>query len=154
MPRSTSPSRAALLDVNVLLAAAWPVHIHHAAARRWLAAQQPAGWATCPLTQAAFVRLSANPAVFRDALSPAAAFALLAAIVAWPGHRWLTDDVNVSASPLIHRDAVVSHRQVSDAHLLAVALEADCALATFDRRIVDLLPAGRDPGDVVVLGAG
>lgn len=151
MPRSTSPRRPALLDVNVLLAAAWPVHIHHAAARQWLGRQQPAGWATCPLTQAAFVRLSANPAVFRDALAPAAAFALLAAIVAWPGHRWLTDDVELSSSPLVNRANVLSHRQVSDAHVLAIALAADCTLATFDRGVVDLLPPDRNRADVVII---
>ena len=40
-----------LLDVNVLLALAWPTHVHHLAAHRWFAENSGLGWATCPLTQ-------------------------------------------------------------------------------------------------------
>ena len=54
-----------LLDVNVLLALAWPTHIHHAAAHRWFAENCAAGWATCPLTQLGFVRLGMQPAVVK-----------------------------------------------------------------------------------------
>jgi toxin-antitoxin system PIN domain toxin len=134
-----------------LLAAVWPVHVHHTRAREWLSEQQAAGWATCPLTQAGFVRVSSNPAVFHDALTPAAALAVLDTIVAAPGHRWLADDVDFASSPLIHRAAVVSHRQVSDAHLLAIALQAGFALATFDRQVVELLPPGQDEEFVTLL---
>lgn len=52
-----------LLDANVLLALAWPNHLHHAAAHLWFAKNHKSGWATCPLTQLAFVRLSMQPAV-------------------------------------------------------------------------------------------
>ena len=55
----------ALLDVNVLIALAWPNHVHHAAARAWFKERQEDGWATCPLTEAGFVRVSCNPAVVR-----------------------------------------------------------------------------------------
>jgi len=54
-----------LLDVNVLLALAWPTHVHHAAAHRWFAENHAMGWATCPLTQLGFVRLGIQPAVVK-----------------------------------------------------------------------------------------
>ena len=50
-----------LLDANVLLALAWPNHPFHHKSRDWFARQGSAGWGTCLLTEAAFVRLSANP---------------------------------------------------------------------------------------------
>ena len=41
----------ALLDVNVLLALAWPNHMHHADSKAWFDREAPHGWATCALTQ-------------------------------------------------------------------------------------------------------
>lgn len=42
--------KAALLDINVLLALAWPSHQHHAAAHGWFARESRHGWATCAFT--------------------------------------------------------------------------------------------------------
>lgn len=53
----------ALLDVNALVALAWDSHIHHARIREWFTANATLGWATCPLTEAGFVRVSTNPKV-------------------------------------------------------------------------------------------
>lgn len=54
-----------LLDVNVLLALAWPTHVHHAAAQTWFAQHCHDGWATCQFTELAFARLSMQPAVVK-----------------------------------------------------------------------------------------
>ena len=51
----------ALLDVNVLIALAWPNHVHHAAARDWFERHGQAGWATCTLTEAGFVSSFLQP---------------------------------------------------------------------------------------------
>ncbi len=51
-----------LLDVNVLIAMAWPTHRAHEKVQEWLARHAREGWATCPLTQTAFVRILSNPA--------------------------------------------------------------------------------------------
>lgn len=56
---------AALLDVNLLVALAWPNHVHHQAALGWFQRNQAAGWATCPLTESGFVRVSSNSASSR-----------------------------------------------------------------------------------------
>ena len=65
-----------LLDVNVLVALAWPNHIFHKAAREWFSSVHQAGWATCPITQSGFVRVSSNPRVIPEARSPAEAIGL------------------------------------------------------------------------------
>jgi toxin-antitoxin system PIN domain toxin len=75
-----------LLDVNLLVALAWPNHVHHAAALGWFRRNQATGWATCPLTQSGFVRVSSNSAMVSDARSPQEAIQLLRRIVALPHH--------------------------------------------------------------------
>lgn len=76
----------ALLDVNLLVALAWPKHVHHVPALRWFRAHRDDGWATCPLTQTGFVRVSSNRSALPDAKSPQEALQLLRRIVALPGH--------------------------------------------------------------------
>ncbi len=50
-------ARAALLDVNVLVALAWPNHVgHHAAREEFHAHAAETGWATTPITEACVYR--------------------------------------------------------------------------------------------------
>ncbi|MBI4886814.1 MAG: VapC toxin family PIN domain ribonuclease, partial [Acidobacteria bacterium] len=52
-------SRIALLDVNLLIALFDSEHVHHELAHDWFADHRANGWATCPLTENAFVRVLA-----------------------------------------------------------------------------------------------
>ncbi len=131
----------ALLDVNVLVALAWPNHIHHESAHRWFDRHKASGWATCPLTQTAFVRVSSNGRVFPEARSPREALELLDRIVALPNHVFWTDDTSIVKSRFVRRESLVGYRQLTDAHLLALALKRRGRLATFDRALQDLVPA-------------
>jgi predicted nucleic acid-binding protein len=63
-----------LLDANVLIAMAWPNHPFHAHARTWFLQYAATGWATCGLTETAFICLSANPIVVGQARRPAEAW--------------------------------------------------------------------------------
>jgi predicted nucleic acid-binding protein len=67
-----------LLDVNVLIALAWPTHVHHAPATEWFLAHQLEGWATCRVTESRFVRVSSNHRAMSDARTPGSAAHLLA----------------------------------------------------------------------------
>jgi toxin-antitoxin system PIN domain toxin len=141
----------ALLDVNLLVALAWPNHVHHLLAHQWFAQQAENGWATSPITQAGFVRISSNPRVIADAYTPREALIALRRIVAHPHHVFWPDDESLATSP--HFDAMqfVGFRQVTDAHLVALALSHSGALATLDRGIPDLLPAAYTGLDGVIL---
>ena len=125
--------KTALLDVNILTALLWPAHEHHEAAHRWFRARSNGRWATCPLTQLGFVRIVSNPAFSRDALSPAAAVALLAENLAHPAHEFWTDGLHVPSAVTDVAQGLPGHRQVTDAYLLAVASRRKGVLATFDR---------------------
>jgi len=111
-----------LLDVNVLLGCAWKSHADHEPLLLWL--RQTDLWATCPLVESGFVRISmttAYRASFNDARTS------LATLRALPGHRFLTDDVDaVSLPPL------TSSKDTTDAHLVTLAKRHGLKLATLD----------------------
>jgi uncharacterized protein len=122
-----------LLDINVLLALAWPNHQFHAAASKRLEAAKER-WATCALTELGFIRLSSNPAVIPTATTAAQAARLLAAMAADPRHVYLErlPSPTHSASGF---EQVLGSRQVTDAYLLALARRHRAVFVTFDTRL-------------------
>jgi toxin-antitoxin system PIN domain toxin len=112
----------ALLDVNVLLALAWPHHVHHRAAREWFGAHRSQGWATCPFTQAAFVRLSSQPAAVKVAVTVQDAVRTLETAVAAAEHVfWPIEHGIPEILPEI-RTRLMGHRQLADGLLLDLAI--------------------------------
>lgn len=138
-----------LLDVNLLVALAWPNHVHHRAALAWFRRNQAGGWATCPLTESGFVRVSSNRTILPEARSPREAILLLRRIVALAHHELWHDDVSFASSALLNQTPLVGHRQVTDAHLLLLAQQRGGRLATLDGKIRGLVPRGRDAAEVV-----
>lgn len=131
-----------LLDVNLLIALAWPSHVHHELAQRWFAAHSRAGWATCPLTQLGLVRISSNPAIIADAVMPGEALALLERIVKLPGHQFWPDELSLYELATREGFALGGHRQLTDAYLLALAVSRGGKLATLDRGLRTLAKPG------------
>lgn len=131
-----------LLDVNMLIALAWPSHVHHGEARAWFKANRSAGWATCPLTQCAFVRISSNPKAIREAVTPVEALALLKQMVLLERHVFWPDDVAFHHE-LVPTGLLVGHHQVTDAYLLGLCIRHKGKLVTLDRDIRALLPQGK-----------
>lgn len=130
----------ALLDVNALVALAWDSHVHHAAIREWFSTNRQDGWATCPVSESGFVRVSSNPKVMPHPIGVQTAIGVLAALRSIEGHVFLRDDVSLT-DPDIPR--LVGHRQVTDAHLLTLARRHEVRLVTFDPGIQGLAD-GRD----------
>lgn len=126
-----------LLDLNVLIALAWPQHVHHSRAHSWFDSLDRE-WATTPVTEAGFVRLSTNPAVVSETVSMNQARAALDAVRSTPGHVFLPDASSL-AEPTISLERLVTSRQVTDAHLVNVAAVSGAVLATFDRGIGNIL---------------
>lgn len=141
-----------LLDVNVLIALTWRNHIHHALAHRWVERTGSLQWASCALTQLAFVRISSNPGILPDAVSPRMADAMLRRLVTHPGHRFLAEAPAPAELQAWARLALVGHRQVTDGYLLALADHYGARLATFDTGLPMLLadPVERERRVVVI----
>ena len=109
-----------LLDLNLLLALAWPSHVHHDPAHAWFEREGSPGWATCPLTQLGFVRLSSNSAFTSDAVSPPDALSLLKDITAMKGHEFWSDDVDCVSAAFSTGIQITGHRQMTDALSMTV----------------------------------
>ncbi len=131
---------ANLLDLNLLIALAWPSHVHHSLAHAWFAGHSSEGWATCPFTQCGFVRLSSNPRIIPEAASPVEALSLLQRIVQLEHHVFWPDHLDLCTASEIPVQLLVGHRQVTDAYLLGLAISKGGRLATLDRGIASLLP--------------
>ena len=125
-----------LLDVNVLIALAWPSHVHHDRAQEWFARKKKAGFRTCPLTETGFVRISSNPRFASYAVSPADALALLGRITSLPGHEFWPAHLPVVEA--VGDRPVSGHRQVTDAYLAGLAAAHGGVLATFDSGVLAL----------------
>lgn len=123
-----------LLDVNVLLALAWPNHVHHGAARAWFEAEHAAGWATCGVTESGFIRVSSNRRVTPDARPPAEAALLLHRMCRTPGHEFLVDRVRLSESHEALGAIAPASSDVNDVHLIMIARDASAEFVTFDRQ--------------------
>jgi toxin-antitoxin system PIN domain toxin len=123
-----------LLDVNVLIALAWPNHVHHNAARRWFEASSSDGWATTPVTELGFVRVSSNKKVIPTATTPGAALGVLQALCSLSGHEFWPDDARL-VDPPFAVDRIGTHQQLTDVHLAALATRRKGKLVTFDRGI-------------------
>lgn len=142
-------SEKVLLDVNVLLALAWPNHQFHATATNRLDASS-GRWATCALTQLGFIRLSTNPHVVGQSVSPPKAASLLAAMLSDSKHFFIESLPSPVAPPhLRDLNRILGAKQLTDIYLLRIASSASARFLTFDRKLGEM---ARDICQVEVLG--
>lgn len=121
-----------LLDANVLLALAWPNHPFHQSAVARLTRREHRRWATCLLTQAAFVRLSSNPTVIPGAKSPAEAGEMLGRLIDDPDHVFIEARSKQFAGLQELLARCHGHKQVNDAFLIWLASSHGATVLTFD----------------------
>lgn len=145
---------AFLLDVNVLIALGWKGHPDHVRAQRWFARNCEVGWATCPVTQAAFVRIVSNPAFSANAVLPSEALSLLAANLRHPSHQFWADNITLQDAVRYFEKRLVGHQQITDAYLLGLAIHKKGRLATLDRSVVELFGRDDPRANVVELISG
>lgn len=125
-----------LLDVNVLIALVDDGHVHHSAAHRWFQDEGGADFATCPITENGVLRIVGNPNYSGSPGSPAALVPAVASFRAMSGHHFWPDDLSLLLSDMVIRGRLLSHGQVTDTYLLALAVTKGGRLATFDRKLV------------------
>ncbi|CAN5377192.1 DNA-binding protein [soil metagenome] len=124
-----------LLDANVLIALIDQDHVHHDYAQAWFAETVTGGWATCPITEMAFLRI-AGRASYQLPGGPAEMADILKQVLSRPGHVFWADSLSLVASPLVDSGKLTNHSQVTDTYLLALAAQNNGQLATFDRRLI------------------
>jgi toxin-antitoxin system PIN domain toxin len=152
-PKAQSSTPIYLLDVNILIALTWPQHVHHTLTHAWFERTGRQAWASCPLTQLGFVRISSNPKIIANAVSPRAAATVLAKMVALSGHTFWADDLPVNGLAAMSGTALTGHRQVTDAYLIELARHHDGVLATLDAGLAELLPVAERTRHVLLVNA-
>ena len=137
-----------LPDVNVLIALFTENHIHCDSSHRWLAG---AGrFATTPLTESGFLRVmmtrtpTNEPASFDEAVASLKELRSLEAFVFWPDATSLTDHRSITGH-------VQGPKQITDTHLLNLAIANAGRLVTFDKKIAASL-VKRDRRHLLELG--
>lgn len=141
-----------LLDANVLIALIDQDHVHHTYAQTWFERTAPEGWATCPMTENAFIRIAGKPSykmpgTFADMAD------LLVRVCERRGHVFWPDSISLVASPLVDTGRISGHGQITDIYLLALAVQNGGKLATFDRRITASAVKGGAAALVLIQGS-
>ena len=150
MPRPT----VWLLDANLLIALTHASHVHHAVAHGWFGDKPRRRWATCVITQLAFLRLTSNPRVVGDTITPSNALQALATMTGQPEHEYWSESPEPLQLATLNNPALVGHRQITDAWLLGLAALKQQAVATLDRGMVSFASAARLAGHAELVGAG
>jgi len=125
-----------LLDVNTLIALAWPNHAQHAKAHEWFAREQSAGWGTCAVTQIGFVRVSSHPAMEHH-VSTQEAFEKLFEILEMRSHCFWPEPPDGYKNSAFSKTipGALTHGLVTDGYLASVAAFHGGKLATFDKQL-------------------
>jgi toxin-antitoxin system PIN domain toxin len=133
-----------LLDVNVLIALVDAAHVQHEAAHAWFESEGHRAWATCPLTENGLLRIVGHARYPNSPGTPAAVATVLAGLRALPGHAFWADDISLMDDRRIDTGRLLSHSQITDSYLLALAVARKGRLASLDRRlVVDAVKGGR-----------
>ena len=118
-----------LLDVNLLMALLWENHEHHTQARSWF--KSVSAFATCPVVQLGFARVSSHP-LLGYGLTPELAFGVLRQFIADPRHEFIPDDLSC-ADRVVRTELMTGANQITDRYLVALARQHGFSLATLDQ---------------------
>jgi hypothetical protein len=142
--------RISLLDVNVLIALCDGRHEHHLIAAQWFVDNATAGWASCPLTQNGAIRIMSTPA-YPGARPVSQVLAHVKTLCASAHHHFWPDAVSLTDEAILNPAHLLSHRQLTDAYLLALAVHNGGQFVTLDGAIALQAVRGAKVGDVVRL---
>jgi uncharacterized protein len=124
----------ALLDVNVLIALLDSDHASHDTAIRWFAKHAPEGWASCPITQNGCIRIMSNQG-YPNPLPVQAVIERLTEACDELIHEFWPDEVSLLDSDVVDSTRIHVPRQLTDIYLLALAVQHEGRLVTFDNGI-------------------
>jgi uncharacterized protein len=132
-----------LLDVNVLIALLDAHHVHNASAHRWASSHaKPLKWATCPLVENAFVRITGKASYPNSLGSAMVALKSLKKNCTETNHHFWPDDISLRDEALWNSPELLSPTHITDCYLLALAVKNGGKLASFDRQIPAQLVRG------------
>lgn len=131
-----------LLDVNVLIALGDSGHVNEKAAMAFFEKHAVLeGWATCPLTENAFLRIVSHPRYERPFPTIESARQVLISLRNAPGHQFWADDLSLANERYFPE--LSASGQLTDLYLLGLAVRHGGHFVTFDTRInPSVVPGG------------
>ena len=131
-----SESPRYLFDVNVMVALVTVDHVHHPVVKNWFYAAPDRAWSLCAFTEAGFLRNATAPRSGQISMSEATA--ILTQLATHPGYRYqpIEHDWQTLCAPFMAR--LHGTKQVTDAYLLGLAVQAGLILVTMDRALLHL----------------
>jgi len=142
----------ALFDSSFLISFFDVHHIFHDRASAWYGKHRENGWATCPMTQNAVLRIVSKPAY-----SSVRSYSLvelrdvLRQNVRETDHEFWFDDVSLLDDSRIRAEYIIGPNQLTDVYLLALAVKNGGRLVTFDERISIQAVSGATPDNLVIV---
>ena len=126
----------ALLDSNALIALLDSDHSFNEQATEWFLNNRELGWASCPLTENAVLRVLTNPGYSRlDRFSLVELRSLFKHNIQLTDHQFWPDDISLLDDNLVRPEYVLGPKQLTDIYLLALAVKNGGRLVTFDEKI-------------------
>jgi len=124
----------ALLDANLLIALFDAAHVDHQRAHAWMSANRTHGWATCPLTENACIRIMSQSSYPGRLTVEDIAGRLHRATQAADHHFW-PDDIRLTDVTKFDHSMMQNSKHLTDNYLLALAVHHAGCLVTFDTGI-------------------
>lgn len=139
-----------LYDVNALLALFTIDHLFSDGIMSWHGREGARGWATCPITQNAFLRIGSQPS-FPQRQPIGMVKDMLKTALELPGHVFWPDDISIADESVFDHARLKGHRQITDAYLLAIATRNGGRLVTFDASIDWRCVRSATPDNLIVI---
>jgi hypothetical protein len=124
-----------LLDINLIIALMDPDHVFHQRAHDWWGeAGKP--WASCPLTENGFVRITSSAAYSSGETATVLEMAsMLSAFTKSSNHEFWADSFSITDTSHFNHALILAPKHLTDLYLLKMASKNSGCLATFDRNI-------------------
>lgn len=139
-----------LLDVNVLVALSIPQHTGHPRVIRWFKQEPGRKWATCPQTQAGFLRVGAV-LLGSSRQSLQLLYAGLLHDCESPNHEFWPYSLDLRDATDIFKTRILGPNQITDLQLLLLAHKHHGQLVTLDAGIPELARGTRYANSVLKL---
>lgn len=124
-----------LLDVNVWIALLDDAHVFSERANTWLR-EANAPIATCPIVENGVIRIMSSPAYSREVrLTPGEVATHLRSACAQLDHQFWPADLSLRDEKRFDFSRLHGHRQITDAYLLALAVQHGGRMVTLDSAV-------------------
>ena len=138
------------MDVNVLITLLDGSHLHPGLVTDWLASHIDEGWTSSPITQNGCIRILSQPG-YPNPVPAAQVAKRLTEATQHPSHTFWADSISLLQPGYLKWERILSSRHVTDAYLLALAVQQGGCFVTLDQGIPLDAVGGALPEHLVVI---